>query len=239
MVLKKLKSKVDGRAKNADPEDSDIEYNDSADISKKSDKKLSKRAVKKEKKRVAKILIDQEPKEYDPHHLYKSFKGFPRNILYRFHVRYHIDRRYLIRMRLRNQDMIDFYIFPKTGIFKFKSGAYLIDHSLSRFNNSAGCYELSYNEDFVLPIDMKYDVKELIEAISFGGISDMKAACNPQVLEQSQRSKVVQNMMSGAGLPEMLKRLLILVIAVLIVLVLYVALWMYKSGMFEQVGNII
>jgi hypothetical protein len=56
MVLKKLKRKVDGRAKNADPEDFDIEYNDSAVISKKSDKKLSKRAVKKEKKRVAKIF---------------------------------------------------------------------------------------------------------------------------------------------------------------------------------------
>lgn len=176
----------------------------------------------------------QKPnKDYNPESVYKSFKRFPRNLASFYNHKYNAHKRYLIRMKLRNGDETDFYAFPKFGVFTYLGGAYIIDDGLKVYNDTAKCYQLSYHQDLSIPIRFDVDIGKTKEGISH--VSDMSSSLNPAVLEQSQRSTVVQNMIAGASVPEMLKRILVIAVVTLVIVIGSFVLFGYKMGIFSGI----
>lgn len=194
---------------------------------------------KKKGKDTRKIAPEEKVTDFYPASVFRSWKAFPRNLIFRYNMKYNAHKRYLVEMRLRNGDETTFYAFPREGVFIWNKGGYIVDDSLSRFNMAANVYKLCYHEDLCLPVRMDYDVTVMKNMVSAPNISDMKAALNPAVLMQSQSSKVVQNMMSGAGIPEMMRRIMIITVVILVILGGFVLLWAYKSGIFQQVQGLV
>lgn len=156
--------------------------------------------------------LDKTVKQMIPSEVYTTFKRFPRNLITKYKLKKHAHKRYLIRMRLRNGDETYFYAFPNEAIFKWQKGAYIIDDTLARYNYAGNIYALSYHEDFSLPIRVDYDINKLKDMVSDPAVSDMRVSLNPKTLEDYTESKVVQNMMTGAGIPELIKRVLLITV---------------------------
>ena len=190
---------------------------------------------KKKKSLFSKKDKNKDNKEFYPGKVYRSFKRFPRNLVFMYNMKYNSHKRYLVEMRMRNGDEQLFYVFPKTGVFIFDKGAYIIDDSMARFNLAAGCYKLNYHQDFSLPIKIDYDVQVMTDMVSDPAVSDMKTSLNPATLEHYTRSKVVQNMMTGAGLPEMIKRILMVVVIGVIISIAILLIVLNDSGLLQGV----
>jgi len=142
-------------------------------------------------------------------------------------------------MLLRNKDRIDLIIYTKDGTFKYGNGMYLIDETLAHFNMSARVWELEYHQDFVLPIDRTINLSDVHKMASDLSVSDLDCAFNPANLEKFTESKVVEGMMSGAGLQEWLKQMKLWLMAGVIVAGAHFVVFLIKAGVFQSVTGVV
>ncbi len=173
-----------------------------------------------------KLSVDKNPKPYT------KIKGMVR----KFKDRFYSDKTLLINMELRNGHHTDMLVLATKQSFEYKKSVYIIDDELKYYNVSSKIYCLDYHQDCCLPIIRKIPVDTIKETIELSGISEVELALNPSVLGRFQKSEVIEGVMKGKELSDVLKKILFLVVIIAIGTLLLILYLLYVTKAFQQVG---
>lgn len=157
----------------------------------------------------------------------------------RFNNMFNKDRRYHIRMRLRNGDIKQMLVFSKDGTFIYGGGRYLIDQNCAVYDITAKCYSLEYHQDLSIPVKFSVNITEIKKAASDPRVSDIDAALNPYSLQKYGVSTVVEGMMKGASFDEWMKKQSMWTVAIFGLLTAFFLTFLIKTGVFQQVSGYI
>lgn len=141
----------------------------------------------------------------------------------------------LVNMELQNGYHTSFIAFVKENGFKFRGKKYVIDPSLYYEHLPTGLFGLDYHEDFALPIKRKFDVNAIQNALKESKITDIELATNPSVLEQFINSKIQDMILRGGQLDAFMRQIRLFVVITGLVCIAHLFLFMYKTGMFQNV----
>lgn len=122
----------------------------------------------------------------------------------------------LIEMQLNNGKEIEFIRPIDSDKFKIFGGTYVIDLKLSRYSLSAEMYKLKYHQSYPLPIRQEWDVEQLKSAIETGKVIECPQATNPVNLTRFLDSHIVEQIINGAALQNLMMWILIAAILALV-----------------------
>jgi len=189
-----------------------------------------KKLIKKKNKEIK----SEENKEYNP---IKTKKGwFDFSAYYRiFKDKLRPQRTYLINMELRNGMHQLFTISCSNESFKYDGSEYVIDNEFKYYVLSAGCYCLDYHQDLSIPIKRIVPLNEIKKGINSLGVTEVETAINPRTLRMFIESEVIQKVLQGQAMGNMLKNLMIICALGTIASVCHLLIYMSKSGMFASI----
>ncbi len=171
-------------------------------------------------------LIDKNPKTHT------RIKGIVR----KFKDKFFPAKTMLMHMELRNGFHTDMLIFASKQAFLYKKSLYIIDDELKYFNVSSKIWCLDYHQDCSLPIKRKIPVDTIKETVELSGISEVELALNPSVLGRFQKSEVIEGVMKGKQISDVLKKLLFITIITAAGVGLLIVYLLYVTKAFQQVG---
>lgn len=140
-----------------------------------------------------------------------------------------------VNMELRNGMHIQFVAYISHPYFIWKKGLYIIDDELKYWNSTVGMFAIDYHQDLSLPIKKKVNVNEIKHTVESVGGFEVETALNPHSLKQWLESDVVQKIIKGQELDQFMRRLMTISIIGALAAIAMLLLFMWKSGMFEQI----
>lgn len=141
----------------------------------------------------------------------------------------------LINMELNNGFHRQFTINEKEGSFLYKGKQYIFDLDLKYWNIDAKLYCYDFHEDYIMPIKRLIPIQAIKKYVSSSGIIEVEYATNPALLPKFLDSKIIEAIMKGAALDEWLKQIRVMIIIAMIVGILHLVLFVFKSGMLSQI----
>ena len=142
----------------------------------------------------------------------------------------------IINMELNNGHHDTFYITESGESFKHKENRYIFDSKLKYYNVgfSEFCYD--YHESFDLPIKREFPLNDTKTAIESSGMIDSQYATNPSTLERFMNSSIIEMMLRGGAIDKLIKIIIIVLAINLIISLSHIILYMYQSGVFDNLG---
>ena len=142
----------------------------------------------------------------------------------------------IINMELNNGHHNTFYVTEEGESFKHKGSRYIFDIKLKYYNVGFNEYCYDYHESFNLPIKREFPINDTKTAIESSGMIDSQYATNPSTLERFMNSSIIEMMLRGGAIDKLIKILLIIGAFGLIISVSHLILYMYQSGIFDNLG---
>lgn len=137
------------------------------------------------------------------------------------------------------------FFLEDEGVFYYKKNAYIIDDTCKRFDTTYQENVIEYFESVSLPIKHNYNYQDL-EAAAVGMLDnenaspdsiglDVVSSLNPHSLYTWIKSSVIQKVMKGELIDEMLKKTQFFLILTFIGVVLVLVLNLYTSGLLSSI----
>jgi hypothetical protein len=140
----------------------------------------------------------------------------------------------MINMELVSGDHKHFRVIPVNNKFNWKKGSYIVDESLKYYDITYKMYCLDYHESICLPLKRMIDPESVKKELFKVGISDVDNAINPVSLKTFVESNIVQQMIKGADIDNLLNFLRLMIILVCIISGVHLILFVVKSGMLSN-----
>lgn len=189
------------------------------------DQKITKEYLKKLKK-------SPEPKEYKR---FNKKQPVTNRIKDWFKIKFKSDTVVGVNMELNNGDFKTMIVCDNHGTFKYNGGLYVFDDSLKYYNMSMKLYCYDFHEGFTLPLKRKIPLNDLRESCESIPEIEIEYVLNPKVAHRFAQTKVIEGVMAGSQLPEMLKKIFMVGIIGMLFSVGMVVLFVFKTGMLESV----
>jgi hypothetical protein len=142
----------------------------------------------------------------------------------------------LINMELANGMHKQFItLIKKDNTFKYRGKLYLVDNESKYYVIDSKIWAYDFHEDFTLPIKRKIPLIKIKKSIEHSGISEVEYMMNPSTLERFTISKIAEGIMRGQQIDEFFKRIQLLMIITMVAAVIHLVLFMFKSGMLQQI----
>jgi len=141
----------------------------------------------------------------------------------------------LINMELVNGFHRTFLVVEKDGGFKFRGKKYVFDDDSKYYNMDAKMYVFDYHEGIVLPIKRKIPVSAIKKTIESTDEIDIEYAINPSTLQRFMTAKIAEGVMKGTMLDDFLRKLQMFIIVIMVAVVVHLALFLYASGILENI----
>jgi hypothetical protein len=182
------------------------------------------------------IVEDSEIKEINYRKIGGTWKWLkPRYLIKRIKLRFLPHISYLINMELNNGMHTTFIVQEKEGLFKFRGKKYVFDDSLKYYHLPSGLFAFNYHEGFAMPIIAKIDLNEVQKITADSNITEIEYMTNPAVLERFTVSKIAEGIMKGQQLDAFFRQIRLIVIITLLLVILDVLLFVFKTGMLKNV----
>jgi len=189
-------------------------------------------------KKVSKTIKKVETTDYNP--ITKKKGWFDFSAYWRIlKSRLSPQKTYLINMELRNGYHQLMTISCGKESFRYQGSEYVIDNDMMYYVISAGCNCLDYHQDLSIPIKRTVPLNDIKKTITSMKSSEVETAINPQTLRMFIESEVIQKVMQGQAMGNMLKNLVIICALGCIASVCHLLIYMSKSGMFDSIKGII
>lgn len=170
----------------------------------------------------------------------KKFKGiFPnfKGLLDAWNRRQHAGSVLIVNFEMINGKHRSFQVREKKGIFRFKGGDYVLDNDAKYYNIDAEMFMLDYHEGCSMPIKRVFPIKDIKEAVGVSPSQEIEHAVNPRNLKEALDAKLVEGIIQGAGLAKEFRMLLIITVITMIVSIVMVLLFAWKTGMLKEIGS--
>ncbi len=146
------------------------------------------------------------------------------------------DKELLINMELDNGLHTTFIVLIKNNSFTYKGKSYIIENEFKYFNLNASLWCLDYHESFVCPIQRKINITEIKRQVIGKGITDIDRAINPLTLEQFIESQVIEKVMKGQALDELMRFLKIMSIITVVIALIHFGMFLKASGILDNIN---
>ena len=152
--------------------------------------------------------------------------------------RRHPDSMALVHMELMNGFHMTMLVREKEEGFVYKGKKFLFDTEAKYYDLGAKLYVYDYHESFTLPVKRKIPVSDIRRGIeeSDGAVNDIEYATNPKTLQNFAISKIAEGIMRGAALDEVFRFLKLVSIITLVVTIIHLLLFVFKSGILTSVS---
>ncbi len=141
----------------------------------------------------------------------------------------------LISMELLNGFHRLFIVKEKDEGFQYRGKKYLFDNEAKYYiiDSKLWCYD--YHENFTLPIKRKIPLTHIKKSLEHSNISEVEYATNPSTLERFTISKIAEGIMKGQAIDDFMKQIRLLLIITMVAAIIHLVLFMFKSGMLQQI----
>jgi len=152
-----------------------------------------------------------------------------------FLERMHPEKTALVSMELLNGFHRLFIVKENDDGFNYRNKKYLFDNESKYYiiDSKLWCYD--YHENFTLPVKRKIPLTAIKKTLEHSNISEVEYATNPSTLERFTISKIAEGIMKGQAIDEFMKQIRLLLIIAMVTAVIHLALFMFKSGMLQQI----
>lgn len=163
-----------------------------------------------------------------------------KRIMNRIKEKYRPDKTVIVNIELTNGMFKSFIVVESDRGFKYKGGYYLFDEELKYYILDAKMFAYDYHEEYVLPVKRKIpmaDIKKALNSKELKGtkLDTIEYASNPLTLERFIQSKVIEGIMRGQQLDEILRQIRLILIIVGTIAIIHFLLYAQKSGVFDQI----
>lgn len=169
-------------------------------------------------------------KEYDP----KRDLGRIEKIKYNIKERYNPSKHIMINMEFINGFHGSFTVIETDGGFVYRGQQYIFDHVSKYYSVTAKLWCYDFHEAFSLPIQRSIPFKEFRGKV-IEQYPNIELAVNPKTLHEFIMAKIAEGIMRGAGFEAFLRRLFLVALITLIVTVVFMLMFMFKTGMFSSI----
>lgn len=149
--------------------------------------------------------------------------------------RYQAGKIVLINMELTNGFHRLFTIKENDEGFIFRGKKYLFDDDSKYYNLDTKLYTFDYHEQITLPFKRKIPVTEIKKTIESTEGIDVEYAINPSTLQRFMTAKIAEGVMKGTQLDEFMKKLNTFIIVIMVAVLVHLALFLYASGILQNV----
>jgi len=145
---------------------------------------------------------------------------------------------WLINMQMRTGYWSTFLITTDKPDFRHLGGLYTIDETAKYYNTTCKMFCLDYHQDLPLPIKRCIDVDSIKTAIESSSMLTIDNALNPQALNRWEESSIIQKLLAGSGIDELLKQIKLIAAVGAISGVILLIMWLYQTGFFDSLPMI-
>ena len=196
--------------------------------------------IKSEKLKVVKVAVKSEKiLEDDKLKSYNILKGKSKFswIYWKewYLLKYRVGSAVLINMELLNGFHRLFIVKEKDEGFVFKSKKYLFDDESKYYNIDAKLYTFDYHEGLVLPVKRKIPMTTIKKTLESTEGIDIEYAINPSTLQRFMTAKIAEGVMKGTQLDEFFRKINMFIIVIMIAVLVHLALFIYASGILQNV----
>lgn len=149
------------------------------------------------------------------------------------------DRMVLIQMEYANGFHDSFLVVGTDSGFRLHGRKYLFDDKEKYYHLTARYWCYDYHENFALPLRRKIPVNEIKATIEQEEGIEYEYAVNPSSLMRFITAKIAEGIMQGQDIPELIRRIFLILVILLILVAGHVLLFAYKTGMFQQIKGIV
>lgn len=187
-----------------------------------------------EKKAKVEIVEDVEPdKPYDYLKSRSRWKlRYWRDML---RERMHPEKTILVDMELLNGFHREFLVKEKDGGFRYRKNKYIFDNESKYYKIDSKLWCFDYHENFTLPIKRKIPISDIKKTLEHSNISEVEYATNPSTLERFIVARIAEGIMKGQQIDEFLKQIRLIIIITMVTVIAHLLIFMFKSGIFQQV----
>ncbi len=148
--------------------------------------------------------------------------------------KYFADSITLVNMELMNGFHRTFVVKESDEGFTFRGKKFLFDDQYKYYNIDARLYAYDFHEGLTMAIKRKVPLTNIKKSIENLDI-DVKYAINPATLQRFITAKIAEGVMKGTQLDEFLRKLNMFIIVILVAVLVHLALFLYASGILQQV----
>ena len=141
----------------------------------------------------------------------------------------------MIHMELINGFHRLFIVVEKEGGFLFRGNKYIFDDDSKYYNMDLKMYVFDYHENITIPIKRKIPVSDIKKTIESTESIDIEYAINPSTLQRFMIAKIAEGVMKGTMLDEFLRKLQMVILVILATSVVHLALFLWASGLLENI----
>lgn len=143
----------------------------------------------------------------------------------------------IVRMELNNGNYRTFLqVIERDQSFKYNKRRYVFDSEKRYFDLDLQMYCINYHEALSVPIRQHIPVTKIKDTMK-DMESEIYNALDPLTLENLMESKIAEGMMKGQAIDDYLRKYGTLILFILVAVVTHLLLFMWKSGMFDQIGG--
>ncbi len=141
----------------------------------------------------------------------------------------------MINMELINGFHRSMTVIEKDGGFVFRGKKYIFDDDSKYYNMDAKLYVFDFHENLVLPVRRKIPVTAIKKTIESTEEIDIEYAINPSTLQRFMTAKIAEGVMKGTMLDEFLRKLQMFIIVIMVAVLVHLALFIYASGILQNI----
>lgn len=142
----------------------------------------------------------------------------------------------LINMELNNGFHRLFMVKEKDDGFVFRHKKYLFDDESKYYNIDAKLYVFDFHESIVLPVKRKIPVTSIKKVLESTEGIDIEYAINPSTLQRFMTAKIAEGVMKGTQMDEFMRKLQMFLIVTMIAVLVHFALFLYASGILQNIN---
>ena len=145
----------------------------------------------------------------------------------------------LINMELNNGYHRHFMVTEDQNGFKYCKKFYLFDNDLKYYDIDSKIWTYDFHENYSLPVKRIIPIKEILDTIHTGQITEIEYSSNPSTLEHAMNNKIAEGILKGAELSGFFKQIRLLLIITMLVVIINFLLSLKTSGLLDAIGNAI
>lgn len=122
---------------------------------------------------------------------------------------------YLVQMKLSNGKSTMFTVTSDDNTFSFKKGTYHIDPDMTVHDIHSGLDMLFYHQECASPFSIQFNLDNLKKSLKKSNVDDESniiKAINPQSLKDFINSKVIEKVLKGQEMTDVLDKMMKLII---------------------------
>jgi hypothetical protein len=142
-------------------------------------------------------------------------------------------RTVVVNFEHMNGDHSTFLVIEKDGGFQRSGKFYIFDNDAKYYNASFGKWCFDYHENLTMPIKYAVNIAEIVGDVGevHKGIS---LFLNPNTVKSFLVAEVAKQVLSAGNILQYLKRIFIVGIISMIILIVFMIMFMIKTGMFQS-----